>query len=132
MARIIRILAIVVLISILVTSALAFTIGVRQKSNIGDYLVDGKGITLYFFVNDLPKKSTCFGDCSSTWRPFYAEWIDVPKELNDQDFDQIGRIDGQYQTTYKGRPLYLYIGDHSEGDVNGNGVNGMWFAMRVH
>jgi predicted lipoprotein with Yx(FWY)xxD motif len=33
-------------------------------------------------------------------------------------------------TTYKGWPLYYYAGDASPGDVNGDGLNNLWFVAK--
>jgi len=38
------------------------------------------------------------------------------------------------QATYDGHPLYLFAGDTSPGEVNGNGVNGfgaLWWAIKI-
>ena len=42
------------------------------------------------------------------------------------------RSDGNPQVTYNGHPLYLFAGDTSAGDTNGEGVNafgGGWYAL---
>jgi predicted lipoprotein with Yx(FWY)xxD motif len=131
MTKIYRLLiTIASLIVVLVTIASAYTVDIRSNYKIGDYLVNEKGMTLYYFVNDSPKISTCYVDCSATWPAFHVESINIPKGLKYSDFDQIGRVDGLYQTTYKGRPLYLYAEDNKIGDINGEGKDGMWFAMR--
>ena len=39
------------------------------------------------------------------------------------------RDDGTTQVTYNGHPLYLYSGDTAQGQVNGEGVDGVWFAV---
>ena len=118
----------IILIAVSVSSAL--TVDLRSNSIIGEYLVNENGMTLYYFANDQSKVSTCFESCSATWPPFHAEWIDIPSQMKYEDFDEIGRVDGEYQTTYKNRPLYLYSGDHKAGEINGEGMNKLWFAMR--
>ena len=40
------------------------------------------------------------------------------------------RADNTPQTTYKGWPLYYYIGDGGPGDVNGDDVGGVWFVAK--
>jgi predicted lipoprotein with Yx(FWY)xxD motif len=41
------------------------------------------------------------------------------------------QADGSQQVTYDGRPLYYFKGDAAAGDVNGQGVGGVWFAATV-
>lgn len=118
----------IILIAVSMSSAL--TVDIRSNDQIGKYLVNEKGMTLYYLVNDPSKVSTCFESCSATWPPFHAEWIDIPGQMKFEDFDEIGRVDGEYQTTYKNRPLYLYSGDHKAGEINGEGMNKLWFAAR--
>ncbi len=132
MKKICRLFIVATVIALAIISlSSAYSVDIRSNSVIGKYLVDSGGMTLYYFANDLPKTSTCFDSCSDTWMPFYSESVDIPGGLNSTDFDQIGRVDGKYQTTYKGQPLYLYSGDHNPGDTNGEGVNGRWFAERL-
>lgn len=42
------------------------------------------------------------------------------------------RTDGTAQVTYKGHPLYHFVGDTKPGDVTGEGVNAFgakWYAL---
>ena len=39
---------------------------------------------------------------------------------------------GLAQATYKGHPLYTYAGDTAPGQVKGNGLGGVWHALRVN
>jgi predicted lipoprotein with Yx(FWY)xxD motif len=121
----------IAIILITISLSAAFTVDIRSNDRIGEYLANEKGMTLYYFENDPPDASTCFESCATTWPIFHAEWIDLPIGLNREDFDEIGRVDGIYQTTYKGHPLYLYSGDCNSGEIYGEGVNGMWFAMKI-
>jgi predicted lipoprotein with Yx(FWY)xxD motif len=104
------------------------TIGI-SNNNLGSYLVDGSGMTLYSFRADSPGESACYGDCLNNWVPFYTENIDTSGKMNTYDFTTINREDGNLQTAYKGQPLYLYRGDSRPGDVNGQGLNKMWFIV---
>jgi Secreted repeat of unknown function len=47
-------------------------------------------------------------------------------------FGTISRAGGVLQATYKGHPLYLYAGDTAPGQVKGNGLGGVWHALRVN
>lgn len=122
-------IGVIIVFGVISTSS-AYTIDIGTSNAIGNYLVDERGMTLYYFANDQPKVTTCFDSCSITWPPFYAGSIDIPSDLKRGDFDQMSRADGRYQTTYKGMPLYLYSGDRNQGDINGMGVSGRWFAVK--
>ena len=104
------------------------TIRVGSTSALGSFLVDANGKTLYYFANDAGGKSNCFGQCSTLWPAFYTSNIVVPAELNTSDFGQIALAGGTYQTTYKGWPLYYFSGDQNPGDVNGQGMQNLWFV----
>ena len=54
-----------------------------------------------------------------------------PKGQGVSDLGTITRSNGQKQVTYQGIPLYLYIGDHSAGQVNGNIKDtwGQWWVV---
>ena len=43
----------------------------------------------------------------------------------------ITRTDGTKQVTIKGYPIYIYSGDHSPGQVNGNGMGGAWHVVKI-
>ena len=106
------------------------TIDLATKDGIGEYLVDQDGMTLYYSADDTPEseESSCGETCIQYWPPFHTGQIIIPLELSWFDFDTIYREDGAAQTTYKGWPLYYYVGDYSPGDINGQGMNGAWFA----
>jgi predicted lipoprotein with Yx(FWY)xxD motif len=40
-----------------------------RHSQLGTFLVDGKGRTLYLFRKDKTSKSRCSGDCATEWPP---------------------------------------------------------------
>jgi predicted lipoprotein with Yx(FWY)xxD motif len=107
----------------------SYTIMTMNKADIGDYLVDGKGMTLYYFTKDTAGMSNATAQVIANWPIFYAANIMVPSNLNASDFGTISGFDGQKQTTYKGWPLYYYINDHAAGDTSGDGVNGVWFLI---
>lgn len=108
-----------------------YTVDLASDEALGTFLVDGEGMTLYYFANDVPGSgaSTCYDTCVERWPVFFAEEITVPAELNVTDFNGIVRDDGTTQTTYKGWPLYYYFQDKSPGDVKGQGVGGVWFVV---
>lgn len=107
----------------------ADTITLKAKKGAGSYLADAKGMSLYYFKKDAPGKSACAGDCIAKWPVFYAEKIVVSKKLKEKDFGMITRGDGAMQTTYQGWPLYYFAKDVAAGDMNGEGVNNVWYVI---
>lgn len=108
-----------------------YTVDLASDEALGTFLVDGEGMTLYYFANDAPGNgvSTCYDTCIERWPVFFAEEIAVPAELNVTDFNGIVRDDETIQTTYNGWPLYYYFQDEATGDVKGQGVGGVWFVV---
>ncbi|MGG0186615.1 beta-propeller fold lactonase family protein [Bacillus rhizoplanae] len=106
-----------------------YKLQVLESDGIGKYLADDQGMTLYYFTKDEPGVSNCKGKCSEIWPTFHAENIVAPSGFNKSDFGTITREDGQKQTTYKGHPLYYYFKDTQVGDINGQGVNNVWFVL---
>ncbi len=114
-----------------------FTINVSQTDALGSFLVDGNGMTLYYNQNDTPGTptsdpvSSCTGDCLTNWPAFNPSTISVPDSLNAADFVAFTRPDGTIQLAYKGWPLYYFVQDQAAGDINGQGLAGMWAVMPV-
>ncbi|MFD0771628.1 beta-propeller fold lactonase family protein [Bacillus sp. CGMCC 1.60114] len=106
-----------------------YKLQVLESDGIGKYLADDKGMTLYYFTKDEPGVSNCKGKCSEIWPSFHAENIVAPSGFNKSDFETITREDGQKQTTYKGHPLYYFNKDKQVGDINGQGVNNVWYVL---
>lgn len=102
---------------------------VSQKDGVGSFLVDTKGMTLYYFKKDSPGKSACEGDCVAKWPLYFREAVAAKDGVKAEDFATITRADGQKQTTYKGMPLYYFVGDKNPGDTTGQGVKDVWFVV---
>jgi predicted lipoprotein with Yx(FWY)xxD motif len=107
----------------------SYTVKTMSKADLGDYLVDGKGMTLYYFTKDTVGKSNASAAVIANWPIFYTASFLVPSNLNASDFGTITGSNGQMQTTYKGWPLYYYIKDQAAGDTLGQGVVGVWFVI---
>lgn len=101
------------------------------SSDVGTYLVDPSGLTLYYFTRDVtPGVSTCSDGCLDAWPPLL---VGDGQELAAGDgvagvLGVIPRDDGSMQATYDGRPLYHWQGDTEAGQTNGQGINGVWFV----
>ena len=102
---------------------------VKTAGGTGDFLTDSTGMTLYYFTRDTVNKSVCAGNCVVNWPLFYSETITVPASLKASEFGTITRDDGKKQTTFRGYPLYYYIGDKKPGDLTGEGVGSVWYII---
>jgi len=102
---------------------------VAEKEDIGKYLTDAKGMTLYWFKKDVPGKSNCTGGCVEKWPLYFREKVAPSAGLKTDDFGTISREDGKKQTTFRGYPLYYWFQDTKPGDASGNKVNDVWFVI---
>lgn len=98
------------------------------SSALGDILVDGDGNTLYMFVPDAQGASACYDECASNWPPLVGE-VAAGDGADDSLLGSVARDDGSEQVTYDGWPLYYFAADAAPGDVNGQGVNDVWFVL---
>ena len=92
----------------------------------GEVLSDKDGMALYTFDKDSRKTSNCNGDCAVNWPPLLAAGTDH----KNGKLSVIDRADGTRQWAYKGAPLYYWIGDTAPGDINGDGVGGVWHLAK--
>ena len=104
-----------------------------SSSRFGTILTDGAGRTLYLFTADRGKTSRCYGSCAKAWPVAYAKG--TPRAGAGARASLLGRTkrrDGRYQVTYRGRPLYYYVGEPA-GQVlcqNVNEFGGLWLVVR--
>jgi predicted lipoprotein with Yx(FWY)xxD motif len=110
--------------------AIAFAtlmIAVGAAGAQSDLLTDKSGRTLYVSDGDVSGsgRSTCDDVCLRRWPAV------PPNEAAGADFGGMTRDDGIRQLTYRGRPVYYYRYDHKPGDVRGDGVLGLWHALRA-
>jgi predicted lipoprotein with Yx(FWY)xxD motif len=114
-------------------SGQAATIGAQSEGDLGTILVDSNGLTIYLFEKDSGSKSACFGGCAAAWPPVRASGKPTAGSgLNASLIGTTPRSDGAAQVTYNGHPLYLFAGDQSAGQTNGQGLTefgGSWFAL---
>lgn len=98
------------------------------STSLGDVLVDAQGFTLYMFDNDQPNTSNCTGQCLDNWPPAIVEsGFTVADGLDQSLFGTIDAPSGT-QLTVNQLPLYTFAADAAPGDVNGQGVGGVWWA----
>lgn len=105
------------------------TVLIAQDPNLGAILTGPDGMTLYTRTSDMAGVSTCTGQCATIWLPFAppAGMLTAPDAAMGT-LGVITRDDGTQQVTYNGMPLYYFSGDMQPGDVNGQGVAGVWFV----
>ncbi len=106
-----------------------------KEGQLGSYLVDDQGRTLYLFTPDKSAQgSTCYEDCAEAWPPALAEGRPEAQHPSVRE-DQLGTIrrdDGTTQLTYNGWPLYYYTRDRAPGQVTGQDVHefgGEWYLL---
>lgn len=97
-------------------------------SDLGEIIVDEAGSTLYLFVPDAQGESTCYDECEATW-PILPEVDSVGAGLDESLLGTTTRTNGDVQATYNGWPLYYFAGDAAPGDVNGQGINDVWWVV---
>ncbi len=107
----------------------SFDIQVRSTAQ-GNVLADAQGRTLYFFTRDTDGGSACTGGCVGNWPVFSDDDLQVGAGLDASYFGSINHPEGGTQVTYKGWPLYYFANDNAAGDVNGEGVGGVWFVAK--
>lgn len=110
------------------------SLGIDDRGDLGQIIVDSSGRTLYVFSKDIAaKEPTCYGECADTWLPVLADsdpaggvGIDVASAKI------VPRRDGGDQATYRGYPLYRYAGDKIDRDAHGQGLDmfgGEWHVL---
>ena len=108
------------------TAASANTLEIVQSEG-GNVVASAKnGLTLYTFRKDTTNTSNCYGNCATAWPPFTASAY----AKADGALGLIKRKDGTMQWALNGKPLYFWQGDSARGDVTGDGVGGVWDAVR--
>lgn len=102
----------------------AATIEVAEDEELGAYLTDEEGMSLYLFEQDNEEESACYGECARAWPPVTTDA--EPEAGEGVHADMLGTIareDGSTQVTYNGWPLYYYVPDHNPGDIEGHDVD---------
>lgn len=98
------------------------------ESDLGTILVDGEGRTLYVFDDDADGTSSCDDQCAENWPPLTGE-VEASGDVDAALIGSTEREDDTTQVTYGGFPLYYFAADAAPGDVNGQGVGGVWWVV---
>jgi predicted lipoprotein with Yx(FWY)xxD motif len=101
------------------------------SSTAGQIVVDGKGLSVYQYTQDLKDsgRSACVGGCLTAWPPVVTT-SDTPTV--DGVTGKVGTIatpDGKKQLTINGMPVYNFAKDKVAGDILGQGVSGVWYLV---
>lgn len=106
-----------------------------RSTRFGRILLDGRGRALYAFTRDgRGGRSQCYGACAKAWPVYFAQGrLLAGKGVRQSLLGTSRRRDGRLQVTYRGRPLYFYVGDKKPGQVlcqNVDEFGGTWLVVR--
>lgn len=114
----------------------AYEVRATTISGLGRILADGSGRTLYLYTPDSQGPSVCSLGCLLGWPPLVLP-KGVTKPLAGPGIDPalLGTDPGPggaLQVTYNRWPLYLYTGDYTPGEANGQAdAMGLWWVVSV-
>jgi predicted lipoprotein with Yx(FWY)xxD motif len=104
-----------------------------HKTKIGKVLATSSGRTLYLFMKDKNGHSACYGQCAGYWPPLMKKGaLRAGTGVKASLLGTTKRKNGKSQVTYKGHPLYRFIGDAKAGQTNGQGIvafGGRWSVL---
>ena len=97
-------------------------------TTLGTIIVDGKGMSAYYYLPDVPNSgvSSCTGGCLVHW-PAITSTSVTP--LVQGVTAKVSVIPTSNQILINGRPIYTFAGDQKVGDVNGQGIGGVWYVI---
>jgi len=105
-----------------------------KSSRYGKILFDGRGRVLYAFTKDRRGRSSCYGACAKAWPVYYKKGALVTGNgVRPKLVGTTKRHNGRRQITYRGRPLYYYVGDKKPGRITCQNVvefGGRWLVVR--
>lgn len=89
------------------------------------------GQTLYMFDQDTQgaDESACYDDCAENWPPLTVENEPTVGDDVTADVTTFEREDGSQQVAANGWPLYYFVDDEKPGDVEGQGLNDVWWVL---
>jgi predicted lipoprotein with Yx(FWY)xxD motif len=107
------------------------TVMAGGNDELGEFVVDSAGMTLYMFDRDEPPISNCYDDCATRWPPLLVAEGEQPT-AGEGVTGVLGvteRTDGTLQVTFNDWPLYYWWEDVQPGDSLGQAVGDVWWVM---
>lgn len=109
-------------------SAATLTVAITE---LGEILVGKDGKTVYYFTQDQKDSgfSSCVDNCRDNWPPVL---VDNEPTISGDITATIGTIkdlEGKKQVTVDGLPIYYWYEDNNPGEVKGQGVGNVWYAV---
>lgn len=135
LARSVALVAALALIVAGAAFAAAITVKSTNNATLGTIVVSAGGRTLYHNTKEKKGSIKCTGYCLKVWPPLLVSKTAKLKAgagIKASKLGKVKRPDGHYQVTYYGEPLYRYSGDSTPGTVNGEGIGGIWFAIKTN
>lgn len=101
----------------------------RTDSVKGKYMTDFEGMTLYTFDKDAAGISNCTESCEKIWPPYITDTS--AQTIYPSNISLFQRKNGSMQYAWKEMPLYRYATDKKVGEINGDGVGGLWHIIKL-
>lgn len=94
-------------------------------------LVGPTGQTLYMFEQDTQgeEASACYDDCAENWPPLTVDEEPTVGEDVAAEVTTFERENGSMQVAANGWALYYFARDQALGDVEGQGLNDVWWVL---
>jgi predicted lipoprotein with Yx(FWY)xxD motif len=111
-------------------------VNAAPAGTLGTVLVTNKGFALYMFAPDAARHVTCTGGCATSWPPLLVhagETVAAGPGVQAGLLGTAPNPGGGRVVTYRGWPLYTYLGDAAPGHPAGQGADddgGYWYVMR--
>jgi predicted lipoprotein with Yx(FWY)xxD motif len=90
------------------------------------------GRSLYHRIGERTGHVLCGSVCSHVWPPLTVPSASTPLVRGAGVTGTLGKFrrpDGRWQVSLRGLPLYRFSGDRGAGQVHGQGVGRIWFAV---
>jgi predicted lipoprotein with Yx(FWY)xxD motif len=101
------------------------------QSKAGQIVVADQGLSVYYFTKNTKDSGTsaCTGDCLVAWPPVTSTTATPTVNGVTGKIGTIPTTDGKMQVTINGMPIYYSAKDQGPGDINGQGVGGVWYLV---